>query len=1047
MEDSAKSQCRHDGQRCHHDGQTSEKNQPSPNLSSLPRYAIFNGSRYVFREAISHINDGDASIIVCLDESGSAKYATNKEWIEGASQFKEAADLSNIVTSDSGAAEKIALFRSLFRGRQDVYAHGYRRRDGGIGYTPACANEWKHGVCPKCTAPKARCTDCASRSLLPLDDRAILKHIKGASDTFKDVIAAYPIGRDGTTSFLVADFDKYDWCAAVAAYRDAARSFGIDVAVERSRSGEGGHVWIFFAEPIEAKLARNLGCTVITEAMRASQAVSFEAYDRLFPAQDTVPNGGFGNPIALPFQGKAQRAQNSIFVDDDFEPYADQWLHLSQIKKVSKQLAQSLVESSMTDPIGDLAGKKRTPQKQAELLQEDKPWAHRAPKPLDASDFPSLLEITHADMLYVPATDLSPAAIDAIRRLGAFSNPEFYRAQAMHQSVYNKPRIVYLGETRGDYIALPRGCANKLIPLIKRAGARFTLIDKRYSGRPLDIEFSGMLRDEQLEATKLLLAHDEGILSAPTGFGKTVVGAYLIAQVKLPTLVIVPRTALLEQWADRLKAFLDIREEPEVLLTPSGRPSKRKRPKIGIIGGGKNKPSGIVDIATFQSLVEKNADGSEGVKELVRNYGLVICDECHHAAAPQLERTLKTIPARKVYGLSATPKRADGLDQALFMLCGPIRCTVDPKEQARRQGFDRILVPRFTAMRFPELEPGTNFNQVLDKLCRHKARNILIVNDVARALDEEKTPLVITKRKAHARLLAQKLESAGHRVRLLVGEGTLRQRKERLTETIEASARERFAIIATESYLGEGFDLPRLDALFLATPTAWSGNVIQQSGRLHREYEGKQAVYVYDYVDASVPMLERMYKRRLKTYASLGYTSALEPSGDMAKEALFVDAKTFRKAFVRDIEAVSRSIKIFAPYVKLTCVDAILPALAQTAERGVRITCTICKAAPSDVENEPISEADAREAKNTKSDPIEAKNERLQSAVGKLKRAGCTVLFDASAPSGLAVFDEKIVWYGNLPLLAFPKHEDCSLRFESAEVAHEIMNTKRLGHT
>ena len=345
--------------------------------------------------------------------------------------------------------------------------------------------------------------------------------------------------------------------------------------------------------------------------------------------------------------------------------------------------------------------------------------------------------------------------------------------------------------------------------------------------------------DGQSEAVERLLGFENGILSAPTGFGKTVIGAAVIARLKMPTLVIVPKTALVPQWKERLSEFLDIDEELPPLLTPTGRKSRRKRSLIGQIGGGKSERGGIVDIATFQSLVEKDAEDCPRAKDFVKEYGLVIVDECHHGAAPQLERILKAVNARNVYGLSATPKRADGLEGITYLLCGPVRVQIDPKQQAQLQNYRRVLRPRFTGVRLPDLEAGASYSQVLEKLCAHDKRNALVVEDVREAVTAGCTPLVVSKRKDHARMLHHALRSLGLDARLLVGEGTPKQRREAIERAKRSEDGQPFILAATESYLGEGFDMPQLDALFLTTPISWDGNVTQQSGRLHREFEGK----------------------------------------------------------------------------------------------------------------------------------------------------------------------------------------------------------------
>ena len=1019
-------------------------------MPSLPKHALINGRRLTLSRCISHVGDGEPIVIceVCQQTvpdapETTALYATQNEWAQGAIDLSNWAEAEGIVTTASSTADKLRLFRSLFHGRDNVYAHGYQRKDGGIAYVPACSNEWKASVCPKTDPTKRKspgiCARCPNRDLKPLTDQVLIAHFRGADDRLRDVVGLYVTDENCETSVLVADFDGTGWQQNVAAYRDAGRQLDLDVAVERSRSGNGGHAWLFFEKPVTAKLARNLGCALITLACSLSKTMRLDAYDRLFPTQDTLVEGGFGNLISLPLQGRAQREGNSVFVDDSLNPYPDQWEFLSRIRKATEKQAGACVAicskraGGLLGPLAyTQADKERTgfstPSADAISSSRQSGNAHssmRRPKrPLTAQDFPALTVLAESDMVYIPLEGLSAAACNRIRRLAAFANPEFYRAQAMHQSVWGKSRIIDLSEERDGCIALPRGCKENLLALFEESGAAYTILDERFVERHIEAKFAGTLRPAQEDAAQTLLEYDTGILCAPTGFGKTVVAASLIAQLGLPTLILVPRTPLLEQWVERLGEFLVIQDTRPPQLTPKGNPSKKRRPLVGTIGAGKTTPGGLVDVATFQSLFEKSdIPGERRVKDLVQYYGLVICDECHHAAAPQLECVLKAVRAQRVYGLSATPKRADGLDPIVTMLCGPVRHSIDVKAQAAEQGFARHLVTRYVAMHFPDLTEDASFTQVLDAACDHTDRTRLIAQDVLDALHEGRTPLVVSKRKRHARELARLIEEGGAEVRLLVGEGTPRQRREAIAEALQASAEQSLSLVATESYLGEGFDMPHLDALFLSTPISWSGNVTQQSGRLHRTSEGKTDVRVYDYVDLNVPMLERMYKKRLKTYVRLGYEpiggdwqrpgEAPGPSEEAdsvsSGTSAFVTAELFLAKFARDIREARHTIVMAAPFVNATLVAQLETSLLDATRRGVTATCLIQKVSVA---------ADT---------------------LNRLSNCGCHVEPGHSGPSGYAIFDQRTIWYGSLPLLAFPKPADCSLRLISPEAAHQVM--------
>lgn len=967
----------------------------------LHQYALFGTAQFKYDQTIAHTSDPHRQIVICNNGSD-VRYATLEEWGEAGALFDERARIEGIVTSASPARDKLELFRSLFTGRKDVYAHGYRRKDGGIGYTPACANEWKSGICPKAAHQRVKCAECGNRIFPELSDAAIIAHFKGNDDRFRDVLGQYVLDRDCNTKVLVIDFDKADWKEATNAVRLVAKRRSINAAVERSRSGNGAHIWFFFLEPINAKAAREFGSYLITEAAALNKTITFEAFDRMLPAQVTIPDGGFGNLIALPFQGKAQREGNSVFVDEQFEPFPDQWLYLSQVQLIPRSTVQNLIETTGDNPHG-LAT--------VTVANKTKRYAQTPRKrlPLTSRDFPSSLPVTQADMLYIPEKSLSPAAQMEIRGLATFANPEFFRAQSMHQSVFGKPRLIDLSELRGGCVAIPRGCKAQLERLLQETGVSVHYSDERKSDNQIVMTFKGALRPEQQIAADQMLIYEDGIMSAPTGFGKTVIGAYLIAAIGLPTLVIVPKTALITQWKSQLERFLDITDTREPVRTPKGRISKKQPPLIGQIGGGKTAVSGLIDVASFQSLSGKDSQTGEPiVKNLVRNYGLIICDECHHAAAPQLELVLKSAPAKYIYGLSATPERSDGLTRALSMLCGPLRYVIDPKTQAIQQGIQRIVRPRFTGIRLSAYEPDASFNQILDMLCAHAARNELIVDDALEAASNGRHPLILSKRKKHAEELFRLLNDRRHEPILLTGEIGAKERKA-ILNSLPGFEHEHRIIVATESLLSEGFDLSYLDTLFIATPISWDGSVTQQVGRLHRSHEGKQQVEIFDYIDLSIPMLARMYQKRLKTYAKLGYEIYSAEDSEQPDYNILIEPANAIEALIKDITGATKSAFIAASYASAACLTKLTTTLAGAAARG--ITLEVYVASP------PRDDAKAIFAEMNVDYSVKAK--------GRL----CA-----------AVIDEETVWYGTIPLLAFPKKEDRSIRFKSNEVAAEFLS-------
>jgi len=737
-------------------------------------------------------------------------------------------------------ADKVALFRTLFRGRADVYPLRWESAKGTSGYSPACGNEWKPGICHK---PRVKCGECSKRQLLPVTDQVIYDHLAG-----KQTIGIYPLMQDDHCHFLAVDFDKGEWCEDTKSFLQSCEELNIPASLEISRSGNGAHVWIFFSDAVYAREARMLGVALISHACSRTRQLSFASYDRLFPNQDSMPKGGFGNLIALPLQKRPREHDCSVFVDQELAPHLDQWAYLASVKRLSRQELESALLRTCNG---------RHPLDVAFVAEDEggKPWQRpdSSTTPLSC-ELPSSLNVISANQIYFTKSELPQPLANRLVRLAAFQNPEFYKAQAMRMPVWNKPRIIGCAENYEQYIALPRGCMDSALVLLEQNGIKAVMHDDRILGKRIAAKFVGSLRKGQKKAVREMARHEVGVLCAPTAFGKTVTAAALVAKRKVSTLILVHRTDLLKQWQERLGTFLETKGE-----------------NIGTIGGGKKKITGKIDIAVMQTLTRMDQ-----VTDLLDAYGQIIVDECHHISAFSFETILRQAKAKFVLGLTATPIRRDGHQPIIHMQCGPVRYST-PKAETAPTNLE--VWPRYLPV--PMIPEGSAIQNVFKALAEDDHRNRAVINDVNSAYREGRKVLVLTERTDHLALLSSSLSEGTANCFLLHGRMSRKQRDAVLKSLQSLGESEPRILLATGRLIGEGFDHPALDTLVLAMPISWKGTLQQYAGRLHRDHAHKDDVRIYDYAELEHPQLARMWDKRVRGYRAMGYT--LQEAGTTAR--------------------------------------------------------------------------------------------------------------------------------------------------------------------
>lgn len=910
--------------------------------------------------------------------------------------------------------DKIAsdFFMMFCRGRKDVYDLRYTNpKTGKNGYYTQCFNRWDRG-CHIQKKDGVRCKDCELRAYKPVTLPLIKAHMNGTDPNGNDVVAIYPMLENNLCQLLVFDFDNHakgaeqedyaniddGWKEEINALRRICKNLDVDAVVERSRSGRGAHLWIFFKEMVPARLARRFGFALLEKGAESVNLKSFKYYDRMIPTQDVLPEGGLGNVIALPLQGMALKFGNSAFIDENWNAYEDQLNVLAGTRRLTRQGIEDYL--SLWYSTGSTSEDNGT----------DAPWDKNSE--IEAGSVKGVVRIVLADRIYIDSTGMSNKTKRQLRRMATFSNKQYFQNQAMDMPNYDESRFIYLGSDEGKYIVLPRGLREEILKKFDNAGISYKIEDKRTKGQELNISFRGELRESQIPAVETMLGNETGILHAATAFGKTVVCCDMIARRGISTLILVDRADLMNQWIKRLEEFLDIDEELPEYQTKTGRTRKRKS-LIGNLQGAHDTLTGIVDVAMIRSLKKK-----DGFHPKLKEYAQVYFDECHHAASDSAIEVLQEINAKYVYGVTATPKRGDGKEKINEFLLGPIRYRFTAKDRAEEQNINHLVYPRFTRTVKPHHLSKTPYgNDAYELIRNNDVRDEQIIRDVADCVQAGRTPVVLTKYVDHAKKLSERLKTYADRLILLTGANGTKARRAQVEELNKVDDSDSLILVGTGSLLGEGFDFPRLDTLFMATPVSGENVVEQYVGRLNRDYDGKENVIVYDYVDSHIPKFDKMYSARLKAYKKIGYELCVNLDGEKQKANAIYDIENYAETYWKDLEEANSAVVVSSPRLNNQKVDRIINMLGKRRELGVEVTIVTWH-------------PDAYKY---------GKDDVRMELMERLRKAGFEIRLVEETCEHYAVIDNEIVWYGSVNLLSKEDAEDNLMRVCSKDIAAELL--------
>ena len=906
-------------------------------------------------------------------------------------------DADNCSLFKKVSENNVRYFLSFFFVRADVYARRViSKKTGKASYYPQCSNFWKDG-CFRKSGEKISCSKCPMKNYRPLNQEVILKHLNDTSGDF--VIGGYPLLEDNTCKMIVFDFDNHEsdnkaWQEEVNTIRKICELNNIPCLVERSRSGNGGHVWIFFEEAIEAKKAREFGEGLLNKGKELVNIKSFDYYDRLFPSQDYLKDNGIGNLVALPLQGYALNNGNSCFVDESFVPYVDQWLALYNCKKVKKSFVEEKLKEWSKDK-----------NEFALNLDGEKPWEKT--RCLDSDDVNGKLEITLSNGIYINTLNLKPRIQNRIRELASYSNPEYYKALHSGSYGFNTKRFIYLGYDEGDYIHLPYGLYDTLIEKCEEANIAYQINDKRNCGTEIDVTFKGELKERQSAAVESLLKHDNGILLAATAFGKTVSMINVISRLKVNTLILLGSSSLVDQWESELNSFLVFNSELPTYETKNG--IRKRKSHIGIHQGQKDTTNGIVDIMMAGSLFDK-----DGVHPRFHDYGLIIVDECHHVAASTLTRIMNEAKAKYIYGASAGNERSDGHEMSNLMLLGPIRYNYSIKQRNMESGIKHYVIPRFT--RTISTFKDISLQEAYKLIEEDELRDSLIIDDIVKCLKDNRKIVVLTQRVNHAKRLFDKIVNICPESFLLVGNQKKNEQKEVVDRLKEIDESKGLVLVSTGQLIGEGFNMPFLDTLFLAMPVSGEGVVKQYAGRINRTYSGKESELIYDYVDNNIDVTRKMYLKRLKAYKSAGY-SLYESEDNLSDDNAdsIYDSDNYKDVFIKDISSARKEIIISSVSLYGNRIHEFADLVKERQAEGVTVTVV------------------------TYEESIRTDNVRRLKLIQDMRDYGFNVKLIEDNCLKYCVIDSSVVWYGSINYLGKEDIEDSAMRIHDKGIVENLL--------